>query len=236
MVFLATPAPDFLRFRVHPFMSFGPSSEFVTTLHLLTSRNLSAPPWGLFLLRDMSLRGPLSNKLLTLIYVPLSAFLTLSAVCSPSDLAGLFHPTTTSEITLQGFSPIASRFDSSPTRALLPFDASRLQASCLSCAGSWHLVFRALIQLPIRCCQQVFYACPQLDPLLSFQPCGCFSEYLGDAFTPPPFMTFPADSSGDSDSWPSTSQSIFNLSNCLQLFSPFEYFWPFFRIRRDGYF
>jgi hypothetical protein len=181
-------------------MSLSPSSEFVTTLHLLTSRNLSAPPWGLFLLRDMSLRGPLSDKFLTLVYVPLSAFLTLSADCSPSNLVGLFHPTATSEITLQGFSPIASRFDSSPTRTLLSFDASHLQVSYLSRAGSWHLAFRALIQLPIRCCRQVFYACPQLDPLLSFQPCGCFSEYLGDAFTPPPFMTFPADSSGDSDS------------------------------------
>jgi hypothetical protein len=84
------------------------------------------------------------------VYVPPPAFLTLSTAYSSLYLVGLFHPTATSEIPLQGFSPVPSRPDSSPARALLTFSPASLQPSCPACAGSRAPAFRALIQAPIR--------------------------------------------------------------------------------------
>jgi len=63
------------------------------------------------------------------VYVPPSVFRTLSTVCSPTCLAGVFHPAAASEISLQGFSPMTSRDDSSPSRAFLPFLDVHLQSS-----------------------------------------------------------------------------------------------------------
>jgi len=161
-----------LRFRVHPSMSLGSSPEYITALHPLAGRNHRAPPWGLFLLRDINPWGPLAGGFLRPTYVPPSVFRTLSTVCSPSNLAGLFHPTATSEIAFQGFSPVTSRPGSSPARPLMPFRDARLRSSCPFRTSSCHYAYRVLIRLPIRCHRQIFYVCRRLDPLLSFHPSG----------------------------------------------------------------
>jgi hypothetical protein len=62
-------------------------------------------PWGLFPLRDVSNRSPRSTGFPNPTFGPPSTFLTSSTVFSSSCLAGLFHPTTTSRISLQGFPP-----------------------------------------------------------------------------------------------------------------------------------
>jgi len=201
-------------------MSFSSSSEYVTALHPLAGRNHRAPPQGPSLLRDTNPWGPLAGGLLTPTYVPSSAFLALSTAYSPSNLAGLFHPTATSEIAFQGVSPITSRSDSSPARSLLSFCDSCLRSSCPSRASSCRYACRELIRLPVRYHRQGCYACRRLDPLLSFQPLGCFSEHLGSAFTPPPLMTFPPDSSSDAGSRPSAYRWVLDLLDCLQTISP----------------
>lgn len=65
-------------------------------------------------------------------------------------LAGLFHPTTAYEISLQGLSPAVSRRDSSPRRALVSLVDARLCSCCPEHPSSHHPAFRALIRLPVR--------------------------------------------------------------------------------------
>jgi hypothetical protein len=69
-------------------------------------------------------------------YVPPSAFLTLSTVFSFACLAGLFHPTTTSEICSSGFSPNNQPSWLSPARALLPLVAVFPATCALERAGA----------------------------------------------------------------------------------------------------
>jgi hypothetical protein len=62
-------------------------------------------PWGLVPLRDVSARSPRPTGFPNPAFGPSSTFLTSSTVYSSSRLAGLFHPTTTSRVSLQGFPP-----------------------------------------------------------------------------------------------------------------------------------
>jgi hypothetical protein len=62
-------------------------------------------PWGLVPLRDVSYRSPRSTGFPNPAFGPSSTFLTPSTVSSSSRLAGLFHPATTSRVSLQGFPP-----------------------------------------------------------------------------------------------------------------------------------
>jgi len=62
-------------------------------------------PWGLVPLRDVSHRSPRSTGFPNPTFGPSSTFLTPSTACSSDVLAGLFHPTTASRVSLQGFPP-----------------------------------------------------------------------------------------------------------------------------------
>jgi hypothetical protein len=68
-----------------------------------------------------------------------------------------------------------------------------------------------------------FLRLPTTRSPLKFSPLGSTSKHLGTAFTPPPLMTFPADSSSDADSWPPAYQSVLSLRTCLQLLSPWVF-------------
>jgi hypothetical protein len=69
-------------------------------------------------------------------FVPSSAFLTPTTVCSATSFAGLFRPAATSRVLLpfRGFFLHRSRTDSSSASALLPFLPRRLQPGCPSLA------------------------------------------------------------------------------------------------------
>lgn len=118
-VFRAAPSSAPLLTRVHPRLSFAAPTEreSIVPARLLPQSSTSPGVWSL--LRDMSSRSPLTDRCPTPIYVPSSAFHPLSTVYSSSRLVDLFHSTTAYEIPLQGFSPTASRPDSSPCRSLL---------------------------------------------------------------------------------------------------------------------
>lgn len=99
----SVPAPALLRARVHPLRRFTSPTEYVTAPNLpvpvASSEHL---PWGLAPNRDNTSRSPLIGEFPKLTFVPPTAFLTLSTVCSSSNLAGLFHPTATSGIHFPG--------------------------------------------------------------------------------------------------------------------------------------
>jgi hypothetical protein len=61
-------------------------------------------PWGSVPLRDVNLRSPRSRASQAR-FVPPSAFLTPSTVCSSAGLAGLFHPAAASGIRPSGVFP-----------------------------------------------------------------------------------------------------------------------------------
>jgi hypothetical protein len=62
-------------------------------------------PWGLVPLRDVSHRSPRPTGFPHPTFGPSSTFLASSTVFSSVSLAGLFHPATTSRVSLQGFPP-----------------------------------------------------------------------------------------------------------------------------------
>jgi hypothetical protein len=62
-------------------------------------------PWGLVPLRDVSARSPRPTGFPNPTFGPSTTFLTSSTVYSSVRLAGLFHPATTSRVSLQGFPP-----------------------------------------------------------------------------------------------------------------------------------
>jgi hypothetical protein len=57
---------------------------------------------------------------------------------------------------------------------------------------------------------------------LGFHSFGLFSEHLGDAFTPPPFMTFLPNTRSILSSWPTTYQSVLDLTLYPQIAFPSE--------------
>ena len=82
--------------------------------------------------------------------LPPSAFLTLLTVSFAPGLVGLFRPTATSRVHLQGFSLSHSRNASSTSRALSPLAPLRCRRLP---AGSTSLrpVLRALLHARVRC-------------------------------------------------------------------------------------
>jgi hypothetical protein len=103
--FLATLAPGFLRFRVHPLMTLFPLRSTFLSSPALRPRALSSfPGVTLFLHRDISSESPLTAASQAA-YVPPTVFPTLLTVYSSQNLAGLFHPSTTSEILSSGVFP-----------------------------------------------------------------------------------------------------------------------------------
>jgi hypothetical protein len=71
---------------------------------LATSR-VQHLPWGLVPLRDVSIRSPRPTGFPHPTFGPPATFLASSTVFSSDCLAGLFHPATTSRVSLQGFPP-----------------------------------------------------------------------------------------------------------------------------------
>jgi len=65
-------------------------------------------------------------------------------------------------------------------------------------------------------------ALPVPDPLLSFCSFGLSSEYLGDAFTPPPLVTLPPDPTSDPGRRPSAYRSAPSLTLYPQSAFPSE--------------
>jgi hypothetical protein len=102
--------------------------------------------------------------------VPFTAFPTLSTACSSTHFAGLFHPTTTSEILTSGVFPT--------TQPTLPLDktfphvvtAHHLAQTEVHAASSERSAFRALLRVAVRCMTVGGLDLPQLDPLLCFHP------------------------------------------------------------------
>jgi hypothetical protein len=212
-------------------MDFASSSEYVAALHLPTARKQQAPPLGLLiLLRDVSSRNPLSNRLPRPVYVPPTAFLALSTVSSSPNLVGLFHPTTTSEIHSSGSS--------------LSSQLTQLIARCVpSC--SWQL--SPAMKLPSS--RQILP--PQLqgfyptadslqsagllhllvpDPLLSFHSHRFFFEHPENAITLSPLTAFATDSSSDFRSWLSAYFRCSTFRACLQVPLPARVLRPDFSI------
>jgi hypothetical protein len=220
------PAPVLSRDRVHPLMSFLFPSEPVAAFYLPTRKRRTHLLGFLSPSRHQRLESTYQQAS-TLAFVPLSAFLTLPAGSSSMRLVGLFHPTATSEIRSSGAFPA--------TQPLCLFDiVYPLAVSRGSPSG----------RLPYRC--QILSLRLQgfdlgSDPLLTmgglapptarsplglFNSFGLFSEYLGDAFTSPPLMTFSASRSLSAPRWPSAYQSIFDQVFCPQTPFPFEPSWP----------
>jgi hypothetical protein len=104
-VFLTTPAPAFLRSRVHPLLSFNSPLEYVLLFTCPPPASVGHLPWDFVLHRDISARNLPTDWHPTPILVPPSAFLTLSTAYSSLHLVSLFHPTTTYEILSSGVSP-----------------------------------------------------------------------------------------------------------------------------------
>jgi hypothetical protein len=144
-----------LRSRVHPLLSFAPSSEYTVTSHLFSTRKRQTPSLGLLrLLRDISAQSPLNGRLPSPTYVPPSAFLTPSTAYSSLHLADLFHPATTSEIHSSGVCP---RQPAKSTHRR-PVPSCRLRHSPTAELPRPHqiptLAFRVLIRPPVRCHRQ----------------------------------------------------------------------------------
>lgn len=72
---------------------------------VFTATHVQRLPWGLFPLRDVSNRSPRPTGFPNPTFGPSSTFLASSMVYSSDRLAGLFHPATTSRVSLQGFPP-----------------------------------------------------------------------------------------------------------------------------------
>ncbi len=146
-------------------------------------------------IRDTSVRSPLIIGVPTPDYVPSTAFLALSTGYSSTHRAGLFHPTATSGIHTSGVFPAAK-----PARLIAkscPPAVAKflLTASCPAAARSTQLASRALSEQRSVAEDRRFRPAVHSIPSRVFNSRGLFSGCLGDAFTPPPFMTFRAECS-----------------------------------------
>jgi hypothetical protein len=123
--------------------------------------------------------------------VPPSAFLTLSTGCSSAGRVGLFHPTATSGIALQGFSPPSSRRASSTLRSLLAFSADPLTATEVSAATYRPRALQGVDPngdpLPA---DRWFRPVRSSIPSCVFNSRGLVSEHLGPALATPPLVAF----------------------------------------------
>jgi len=86
----------------------APSETFRLSLAVravFAATHVQLLPWGLVPLRDASVRSPHPTGLPRPTFGPSSTFLASSTVYSSDHLAGLFHPATTSRVSLQGVPP-----------------------------------------------------------------------------------------------------------------------------------
>jgi hypothetical protein len=150
--FSPVASPGLLRSRVHPLVSFTPSSEyvpFVTCPTRVPSTFQGSPP-----IRDMSIRSPLFGGIpLPPSFRP-QRFSRSRRFAPPKYRAGLFHPTATSGIRSSGVFPAAKPsclIDKPYSHAACGF---RLPVGCPAGASSNHADFRVLIRAAIRCSQQ----------------------------------------------------------------------------------
>jgi len=154
-VFPAAPAPEPLRVRVHPLVSFGPSSEYVIALRLLADRSRRAPPWVLLSIATQVLGVHLP--------VGFSSPPTFRPQCiahsrrfaPPRTLQACFILLPRPRLLFRGFSRYPAGWLITSACPLV-VDAARLLPSYLGGSSSWRLAFRALIRLPVRCSRQVF--------------------------------------------------------------------------------
>jgi len=122
--------------RDHPLVSFRAPSETIrlspAVRAVFAATHVQRLPWGLFPLRGVSDRSPRPTGFPHPAFGPSSTFLTSSTVCSSVRLAGLFHPATTSRVSLQGFPP------TSPERRLVAVASSLAVGTELlpACAGA----------------------------------------------------------------------------------------------------
>jgi hypothetical protein len=93
-----------LSFRDSSIVTCRPCRVAIVLPRLATSL-VQRLPWGLVPLRDVSNRSPRPTGFPNPTFGPSSTFLTSSTVYSSCYLAGLFHPTTASRVSLQGFPP-----------------------------------------------------------------------------------------------------------------------------------
>jgi hypothetical protein len=116
--FYRLPSPVQLPRQVHPPVRFTPLQSTAVPNPPRASRR-RAPSMGLAL--PSSRRQPAASlqRGSNPAALPPSAFLTPSTVCSAAGLVGLFHPTATSRVSLQGFSLPHSRCASSTPRCPL---------------------------------------------------------------------------------------------------------------------
>jgi hypothetical protein len=126
-VFLATPAPAFLRSRVHPLVSFASSPEYVTASNLPAGRNHRTPSLGfLFSFATIVQRVHSTAGFPVLPTFRPQCFSHSRRLTPPCTLWACFIPLPRPRLTLQGFSPTLSRPDSSPARSLMTFCDSLL--------------------------------------------------------------------------------------------------------------
>jgi hypothetical protein len=156
---------------------------------------------GFFLLRGIKTRNPLTGCNSNATYGPSSAFLTLSMAYASLLLEGLFHPPTTSEI-------YSSRAFPGSQSLLLITEVYPHVVYDKPLRFSHRQLLRDASTVPVRAARlqgfaptsrsvaadRVFTSVGTRSPL-EFSHFQAFTEHLGDAFTPPPLMTFPAKSS-----------------------------------------
>jgi hypothetical protein len=139
---------------------------------------------------------------------PPTVFLTLATAYSSANLVGLFHPTATSGIRSSGVFPAAKparlideavpscRFSRSTSHRVAP-----LVPADLAPTSECHSGQRSVVA------NRWFRPADHSIPSWAFNSLGLFSVHLGDAFTPPPLMTFPTARSL-STRWLASSVSI----------------------------
>lgn len=131
MRFLLGTVPRLLRERVHPPLDFTSTSENWPRRTRRAARTAQHLPRGFFPLRDTSRASPLAMGFPCPIYVPSTAFLTLSTAYSSLCLAGLFHPTATCRICLSGVFPAAQ-----PTRLIAESSPALMPLVTISCTAA----------------------------------------------------------------------------------------------------
>jgi hypothetical protein len=154
------------------------------------SADIERLPWGFLLLRDKSAGVNLPMGFPRPSMSRPQRFSRSRRVPPPQTSWAYFIPLPRPGFTPQGFSPLPSRLASSTSRALMPLPSfsSRRVAPPLPVP---------LASPPGLCSEQRsvaanrrFRPADHSIPSRVFSSRGLFSGYLGDAFTPPPLMTF----------------------------------------------
>lgn len=115
-------------------------------------------------------------------YVPSSVFRTLSTASSSTNLAGLFHPASTSRVSLQGFSSLEPA-GSAHRRAVPSRRWRQVPADVATSASPYRVDLRVFIRSAIRNHQGGFSSADDPYPLLRFAPSGSSSKTLAVGLT-----------------------------------------------------